>query len=91
MAKKKNYDEMSKQFLELVGGKENIGYFTQCITRLRFEVKDKNLVNVDKLRKIDGVLGAQWSGEQIQVVVGQDVDKVYSAICRDAGFTDDVL
>lgn len=91
MAMKKNYHEISKQLLKLVGGKENIGYFTQCITRLRFDVKDKSLVKVAELGKIDGVLGAQWLGDQIQVVIGQDVEKVYSAVCEDAGFTDDVL
>ena len=30
---KKNYEEMSKKILEYVGGKENISFFTHCVTR----------------------------------------------------------
>lgn len=86
---KKNYDEMSKQILELVGGKENIGYFTHCVTRLRFNVRDKYLVNTDELGKIKGVIGTQWSGEQLQVIVGQDVEKIYSIISKDAGLAEE--
>ena len=33
---KKNYDELSGKLIELIGGKENVSYFTHCTTRLRF-------------------------------------------------------
>jgi len=40
--KRKTYQEMSKQIVELVGNKENISLFTHCVTRLRFNVRDKS-------------------------------------------------
>lgn len=82
---KKNYEEMSKQILEYVGGKENISFFTHCVTRLRFNVRDKSLVQKDKIEKVNGVIGVQWSGEQLQIIVGQQVTDIYSTICNISG------
>ena len=42
MAEKINkYEAIAPQILELVGGKDNIRSFAHCMTRLRFNVKDK--------------------------------------------------
>ena len=49
MAKKK-YDELSKDILNKVGGKENIARAYHCMTRLRLDVKDKGVVNLKNLR-----------------------------------------
>lgn len=84
--KRKTYQEMSKQIVELVGDKENISLFTHCVTRLRFNVRDKSLVKVDTLANVDGVVGTQWSGEQFQVIIGSDVENVYKTICDGYGF-----
>lgn len=44
MAEKINkYEAIAPQILELVGGKDNIRSFAHCMTRLRFNVKDKGL------------------------------------------------
>lgn len=82
---KKNYDEISNMILTYVGGKENISYFTHCITRLRFTVRDKSIVNIEEIKKIKSLLGVQWSGEQLQVIVGDDVNDVYEVICEKTG------
>ena len=48
MAEKINkYEAIAPQILELVGGKDNIRSFAHCMTRLRFNVKDKGLVDAD--------------------------------------------
>lgn len=41
----KKYDELANRVIDLVGGKDNISYFTHCVTRLRFNLKDKGLAN----------------------------------------------
>lgn len=79
--KKEKLENLSKNILENVGGENNISFFTHCITRLRFNVKDKGLVNVDEIKKIEGVIGTQWAGEQLQIIIGQDVLEVYNYIC----------
>lgn len=81
----KNYDELADRILDLVGGKENISFFTHCVTRLRFNVNDKSKVDVDAIKKIKGVVGAQWSGDQLQIIIGQSVADAYELICKKTG------
>ena len=84
MAKKK-YDELSKDILNKVGGKENIARAYHCMTRLRLDVKDKGVVNIEELEKLTGVVGSQWNGNQLQVIIGQEVDDLYVNFCKVAG------
>lgn len=72
------YEQLCKEILEQVGGKENISFVTHCMTRLRMNVKDQGRVNQDQLKKVKGVLGCQFSGGQFQVIIGQHVDSVYN-------------
>ncbi len=50
---KKDYTELSKEILDLAGGKENITRAYHCITRLRLNVKDKGLVKAEDIGKGD--------------------------------------
>lgn len=68
------YDELAKVVPELVGGVENVSYFTHCVTRLRFDIKDKNKIDLKKVKKAPGVKGAQWSGNQLQMIIGGGVE-----------------
>ncbi len=87
MASKMNkYEKIVDQIPELVGGADNISNLTHCITRLRFNLKDTSKVRVDEIKKLPGVAGTQWSGEQLQVIIGQEVDQVYQAVCKSCNF-----
>lgn len=77
---KKNYDELASKIMLNVGGKENVNTLTHCATRLRFKVKDKEKVNIDKLNKMNGVIKVIDAGGQIQVVIGNHVPDVYEVI-----------
>ena len=68
--------QIAQSVLELVGGASNVTTATNCMTRLRFTLKDNNLADVEKIKKVKGVLGAQFSGSQLQVIIGQNVPKV---------------
>ena len=63
--------------LAAVGGKENVTNLIHCVTRLRFSLKDESIPDADAIKTIPGVIGAQWSGGQFQVIIGQNVTKVY--------------
>ena len=82
----KKYENVVNQFVELMGGKENVSYFTHCVTRLRVTVKDKGLVSTKEIENLSGVIGTQWSGEQFQIIIGNEVGDVYEAICEKNGF-----
>lgn len=81
----KKFAAIAEQLPGLIGGKGNVSYFSHCITRLRFSVKDKGLINVDEIAKVPGVMGAQWSGEQLQVIIGAHVEDVYNLLADTMG------
>ena len=70
--------KIAEDVLAAVGGAANITSATHCMTRLRLNLKDQSVPNDDEVKKIKGVLGAQWSGGQYQVIIGQNVPKVYA-------------
>jgi PTS system beta-glucosides-specific IIC component len=72
--------------LQGVGGKENVTRVVHCMTRLRFTLKDTTKADTDAIEKTPGVLGVKEVGEQYQVIIGQNVPKVYDALCAEGGF-----
>ena len=68
--------QIAADVLPLVGGAENVQIATNCMTRLRLTLKDNSLADLEGLKKVKGVLGAQFSGQQLQVIIGQNVPKV---------------
>lgn len=83
----KNFEETANKIIENVGGKENITFATYCVTRLRINVKDKNLVKLEKLAQIDGVVGSRWSGDQLQIIVSQAVSDLYEILLKKTGLS----
>lgn len=78
--------KLAGQILKEVGGKENIKEMFHCVTRLRFYLKDRSMVNLDSLKALDGVIGAQYQAEQLQVIIGNEVNAVYDAVIARTGF-----
>lgn len=78
--------QIAEDVLAAVGGMENVSGVTHCMTRLRFTLKDMGVPDTDKVKKIKGVIGAQESGGQYQVIIGQNVPKVYDEVCAMGGF-----
>ncbi|EKF52364.1 beta-glucoside-specific PTS transporter subunit IIABC [Lactococcus garvieae] len=70
------YEALAKDIVANVGGKENILSLTNCITRLRFKLKDETLANTDVLKKTDGIVTVMQAGGQYQVVIGNHVPDV---------------
>ena len=64
-----DYKNLAKEVLGDLGGAENINSFTNCMTRLRINVKNPELVNFGKIKELKGVLGVV-PGEQTQIIVG---------------------
>lgn len=82
---KKNYDELSKNIVECIGGVENVNSVFHCATRLRFQVKDKSIVDKEKLNHLEGVITVVEGSGQIQVVIGNQVGDVYEAVIKNTG------
>lgn len=74
-----NWEEISRELLNLLGGKENVKSNMACMTRLRVGVKDITKVDVEGIKKIEGVMGVVES-DTIQIVFGPGkVNKVLTA------------
>ena len=86
---KKDFGQLANQIVEMVGGKDNIVTAAHCMTRLRITTKDTGLVNLEELKKL-GVIGAQMIGDQVQVIIGNDVPDVYEAFLKVTGVAREV-
>ena len=51
---KEDYGQLAKEVVAAVGGKENIVSVSNCMTRLRFVLKDDTIPNKDEVSKIKG-------------------------------------
>lgn len=81
------YENLAKEILENVGGKENINSLTHCVTRLRFRIKDESKANDEALKNNPGVVTVMKSAGQYQVVIGNHVPLVYADVCELAGIS----
>jgi len=82
MAKYKNE---TKELLEYIGGKENIGAVSHCATRMRFVLNDTSIADEEKIKKIKSVKGTFTQAGQFQVIIGNDVSTFYNEFTQIAG------
>ena len=80
-----NFTEVATIILEGVGGKENVTSISNCITRLRLEIKDYTKVDEKKIKSA-GVAGVvRPSKTDVQVIVGMQVQFVadeFKKLCK---------
>ena len=82
--------ELSRKILELVGGKENVTAATNCMTRLRVNLKDYNKADIEALKNVEGVLQVIQM-DNLHVVLGPGkAKKVTDLFKADAGVADGV-
>lgn len=84
------YEEIAQQVVEYVGGINNIDSVTNCMTRLRFTLKNVKKADIEKLQSIKGVQGVVNKKGQFQVVIGSDVSFVCDEIRKMGNFNETV-
>ncbi|NNJ30935.1 PTS transporter subunit EIIC [Lacrimispora defluvii] len=72
--------EVAAKIIEYVGGKENIINAWHCMTRLRFDLKNKELIKQEEIKNLEGVMGIQFAKDQLQIVIGTSVHKYYEIL-----------
>jgi PTS system N-acetylglucosamine-specific IIB component len=65
----------AEEILAALGGDGNVVDLEPCITRLRVEVTDPELVDEARL-KATGAFGVVRSGRVVQVIVGPEADNL---------------
>ncbi len=83
------YATLAKAVVEAVGGKENIIGVTNCMTRLRFVLKDDSIPKAEEVKAIKGVAGIMNQGGQYQVIVGTHVSEVVPFVKQVAEISED--
>lgn len=83
------YEQLAKEIVRNIGGRENVTGLTHCITRLRFKLKDEKKANDEVLKRMDGVVTVMKSGGQYQVVIGNHVPEVYADVMALLGLDGD--
>lgn len=74
------YDELAKKLVELVGGPDNISRVTNCLTRLRFTLKDMDAPDDEAVKALSGVKGLVKKGGEYQVIIGTTVPIAAKAV-----------
>lgn len=60
----KKYEQLAKDIVENVGGKENINTVFHCVTRLRFKLKDESKANDEFFKNNDQIVTLMKSAGQ---------------------------
>ena len=76
----KDYAGLAANILDGVGGAENVSDLVHCATRLRFSLRDKDKFDQDKVRALSGVISTAAAAGTYQVIIGNDVEKVYDEL-----------
>ena len=79
--------DLAIKIIENIGGEKNISQLGHCATRLRFNLKDESKANITALGNLEGVLRAQNSSGQLQVVIGAKVNAVFDEVAAQANIT----
>lgn len=67
------YETFLKELIVLVGGPENIDSVAHCVTRLRFQLKDRSKAQTAEIQEMKQVIDVIDNNVAYQVVVGTQV------------------
>ncbi|WP_420176696.1 beta-glucoside-specific PTS transporter subunit IIABC [Luteococcus sp. OSA5] len=84
-----DYRKTAEEILANVGGEANVSGLTHCATRLRLKLRDESKADTAAVERIPGVITVMKAGGQYQVVIGNNVPKVYAALGEISKLTGD--
>src|SRR5699024_206496 len=77
---------LAKEIYDKIGGMGNVNSLTNCMTRVRIDIKDNNHVDKEAVKNIEGVLGIVEEEGNLQVIVGPGTaGKVATIMLDEAG------
>lgn len=82
------YTDDVYEILKFIGGRNNIRGVKHCSSRLRFFLKDTDVLNSDSINELEHVKGSFIQGGQYQVVIGPEVEDFYKEFIEVAGVED---
>ncbi|MCY9423332.1 PTS transporter subunit EIIB, partial [Bacillus paralicheniformis] len=67
------HKEIARVLLPLIGGAENIISISHCTTRLRFNVRDEEKIDIAAIEKMESVQGTFFRYGLFQIIFGTGV------------------
>lgn len=68
--KRKRYENIAAELVQLVGGRDNILGIAHCATRLRLVLEDNDKADTKAIEDVDLVKGVFVAGDQLQIIFG---------------------
>ena len=65
-----NEETLAEKIIEATGGAENIISATNCMTRLRLQIKNLEITALNTIKNLEGVLGINIDGDELQIILG---------------------
>lgn len=75
-----NHEYMAKKILQLIGGKDNVITNDHCMTRLRLELKDTDIVDIDRIKQTGAHGVIKIDKNNLQIVLGSEATIVKKEI-----------
>lgn len=72
--------DLAKNIVTLLGEKDNITNVLHCVTRLRFNIKNEDIVKLNEIEELDGVIGVQVKNGQHQIIIGPMVADIFAEV-----------
>ena len=72
------FEKQAQEWLDAIGGKENISAVTHCATRMRFVLNDDAKADKKRIENISTTKGMFTNAGQFQVIIGNDVATFYN-------------
>ncbi|GGF20103.1 PTS acetylglucosamine transporter subunit IIB [Halobacillus andaensis] len=71
-----NHEYMAKKILQYIGGKDNVTTNDHCMTRLRLELKDTSIVDMEKIKQTGAHGVIKIDKHNIQIIIGSEATTV---------------
>ena len=68
--------KLAEQYLVVIGGKDNLTNIDSCITRLRLNVHDTDLIDEQAAKALGAMAVIKLGKTGVQIVVGQQAEKI---------------
>lgn len=83
------HQQLGAQLVDLVGGPSNVTAVSHCMTRIRFQLKDRSIAKTAQIEQIPDVIKVVDAQGQYEVVVGiNKVEDVYDGVVQYSGAKD---
>lgn len=79
---KKDYGKSADMLISAMGGNDNITRVFHCMTRLRFYVKDRSMIDETAIKDLPEISGINWHQDQFQVIAGNEVNEMYAELVK---------